>query len=133
MLVDAGPLVAILNANDDRHQECVEVIKTLREPLITVWPVFVEAMHLLGFSWKSQDALWEMWEMGDCRLAVLDPDDMKRMRELMEKFRDRQMDVADAALVRVAEREKLNRIFTLDRKDFQVYRPGRWGRFTILP
>ena len=43
------------------------------------------------------------------------------------------MDLADAALVRVAEREKLRRIFTLDRRDFEVYRPARLGRFSILP
>ncbi len=133
MLVDAGPLVAMMNDDDDRHRDCVEVAKGLREPLITVWPALAEAMHLLNFSWKAQDALWEMCEMGDCRLVALDAADMKRMRELMAKYRDRNMDLADAALVRVAEREKLNRIFTLDRKDFSVYRPGRWGRFHILP
>jgi predicted nucleic acid-binding protein len=43
------------------------------------------------------------------------------------------MDVADAALVRVAERERLRRIFTLDRRDFQIYRPSRIGCFSVLP
>jgi len=43
------------------------------------------------------------------------------------------MDLADAALVRVAERERLRRVFTLDRRDFQIYRPARIGRFTIIP
>lgn len=43
------------------------------------------------------------------------------------------MDLADAALVRVAERERLRRIFTVDRRDFQIYRPSRIGRFTVLP
>jgi predicted nucleic acid-binding protein len=55
------------------------------------------------------------------------------MRELMRKYRDLPMDLADAALVRVAERERLRRIFTLDRRDFQVYRPSRMGRFAVLP
>jgi predicted nucleic acid-binding protein len=43
------------------------------------------------------------------------------------------MDLADAALVRVAEREGVHRIFTLDRRDFSVYRPKGVGRFNILP
>jgi uncharacterized protein len=43
------------------------------------------------------------------------------------------MDLADAALVRVAEREGLRRIFTTDRQDFEIYRPHRFGRFEILP
>jgi uncharacterized protein len=55
------------------------------------------------------------------------------MRELMEKYRDLPMDLADASLVRVAEREDLTRIFTLDRRHFSVYRPGRRRRFSILP
>ena len=47
------------------------------------------------------------------------------MRELMEKYRDLAMDLADAALVRVAECESLTDIFTLDQKHFSTYRPGR--------
>jgi predicted nucleic acid-binding protein len=43
------------------------------------------------------------------------------------------MDLADAALVAVAEREKIRRIFTLDRRDFDIYRPAKLGRFAILP
>ncbi len=43
------------------------------------------------------------------------------------------MDLADAALVTVAERERIGRIFTLDRRDFEVYRPARLGRFSLLP
>jgi len=55
------------------------------------------------------------------------------MRELMRKYQDLPMDLADAALVRVAEREKLRRVFTLDQRDFQIYRPSRLGRFSLLP
>ncbi len=50
----------------------------------------------------------------------------------MEKYRDLPMDPADAALVRVAERESLNEIFTLDRRHFTVYHAGRRRRFSIL-
>jgi len=51
----------------------------------------------------------------------------------MWKYRDLPMDLADAALVRIAEREKIRRIFTVDRRDFGLYRPYRLGRFEILP
>ncbi|MEO8053608.1 MAG: hypothetical protein ABI768_00540 [Acidobacteriota bacterium] len=51
----------------------------------------------------------------------------------MRKYRDLPMDLGDAALVRVAEREKLRRVFTLDRRDFSLYRPLRLGRFFIVP
>ncbi len=101
--------------------------------MVAVWPVLTEAMHLLRFSWQAQRALWSMVEDQGIRLAPLDESDAPRIGELMRKYRDLPMDFADAALVRVAERERFRRVFTLDRRDFSIYRPFRLGRFTILP
>ncbi len=133
ILVDAGPLVALLHRDDRNHDLCVRTLRSLREPLGTAWPVVTEAMYLLGFSWQAQDALWEMIDSGALGLLSLDSGDIPRMRELMRKYRDLPMDVADAALVRIAEREGIRRIFTIDRRDFAVYRPARIGRFSVLP
>jgi hypothetical protein len=132
-LVDAGPLVALLDRADPAHATCVAALKTLRDTPITVWPAFSEAMYLLGGSWPAQKALWSRLETGALVLAPLDETDAPRMRELMEKYRDLPMDLADAALVRVAERESLTQMFTLDRTHFSVYRPGRRRRFSLLP
>ncbi|MDO8681005.1 MAG: PIN domain-containing protein [Acidobacteriota bacterium] len=133
VLVDAGPLVALIDADDAHHDVCVAALKTLRDPLVTVWPAFTEAMHLLGGSWRGQKALWSRLETDALTLAELDARDAPRMRELMEKYRDLPMDLADAALVRVAERASLSRIFTVDKRHFSVYRPGRRRRFAIVP
>lgn len=133
ILVDAGPLVAFLHRDDDRHQESVDTFRVLREPLVTVWPAVTEAMYLLGFSWRAQDALLEMVARSTPHLLPLDERDLERIRELVRKYQDLPMDLADAALVRVAEREGIRRVFTFDRRDFSVYRPARIGRFTILP
>jgi predicted nucleic acid-binding protein len=133
VLVDAGPLVALLDRADREHEACVATLRALRKPLITVWPAFTEAMYLLGGSWLGQKGLWSRLETQALTLASLDQQDAPRMRELMEKYRDLPMDLADAALVRVAERESLTEIFTLDRRHFSVYRPGRRRRFSIVP
>lgn len=133
VLVDAGPLVALLDRADPEHDACVAALQSLRDPLITVWPAFTEAMYLLRGSWLAQKALWSRLETDALALASLDAGDAPRMRELMEKYRDMPMDLADAALVRVAERDALLRIFTLDRTHFSVYRPGRRKRFSIVP
>jgi len=133
ILVDAGPLIALIHEDDNEHQRCREAFAALNEPLGTVWPAVAEAMYLLSFSPQAQEALWEMIEMGAVEILPLGLDDVPRMKELMRKYRDLPMDLADAALVRVAERERLRRIFTLDRRDFQIYRPSRIGRFVILP
>ena len=133
ILVDTGPLVALIHEDDNEHLICKEAFLTFSESLGTVWPVLTEAMYLLSFSWEAQSALWEMIEAGAVEILPLATDDVARMRELMRKYRDLPMDLADAALVRVAERERLRRIFTLDRRDFQIYRPSRIGRFAVLP
>ena len=132
VLVDAGPLVAILDRGDPAHEPCIAALKAIRDPLVTVWPAFAEAMYLLNRSWAAQKALWSRLETDALALAPLHDTDAPRMRELMEKYRDLPMDLADAALVRVAERDSLTDIFTLDRTHFSVYRPGRRRRFAIV-
>jgi predicted nucleic acid-binding protein len=133
VLVDAGPLIALIHADDNHHERCVATLRSLDEPLGTVWPALTEAMYLLNFSWKAQEALWEMLERGIVVLLPVEGSDLSRIRELMKKYKDLPMDLADAALVAVAEREKIRRVFTLDRRDFDIYRPLKLGRFTILP
>lgn len=133
ILVDSGPLVALLDRSDGRHQEVVEVLKRIQDPLVSVWPVLVEAMYLLSFSWRAQKALWELVETGAVQLLQLDQADAASMKGLMEKYQDLPMDMADAALVRIAEREGIRRILTLDHRDFSIYRLARKGSFTLLP
>jgi len=133
IVVDAGPLVALVDADDQFHQKCVATLKELREPLVTVWPPVTEAMYLLSDLPRAQEALWEMLARGVLRFLQLDITDVPRMRELMRKYADRPMDLADAALVRVAEREGIRKIFTVDRKDFSVYRLHGRVRPKIIP
>ena len=133
VLVDTGPLVALLDRSDPYHLTCQETLSSLDDSLVTVWPVMTEAMYMMRAYWQAQDALWEMLDTGAVEIMPLVIEELPRMRELMRKYRDQPMDLADAALVRVAERERLRRIFTLDRRDFQIYRPSRIGRFATLP
>ena len=133
VLVDTGPFVALLDRSDAYHTICHQTLRGIEDQLITVWPVVTEAMYLLRGYLPAQAALWEMLETGAVEISVLEKDDFSRLRDLMWKYRDLPMDLADAALVRVAERERLRRVFTLDRRDFQIYRPSRIGRFAVLP
>jgi hypothetical protein len=132
ILVDAGPLIALIHADDRSHRRCEAALAAVREPLRTVWPAVAEAMYLLG-TWRSQDVLWRMLDTGAVGLLPLAAPDLARMRSLMRKYRDLPMDLADAALVHVAEREGTRRIFTLDRRDFEVYRARGNERFTLIP
>jgi len=98
-----------------------------------LWPAFTEAMCLLRGSWRGQQPLWRRLEIQALTLAPLDHTDAARhARALVEKYRDLPMDLADAALVRVAERESLRRVFTLDQRHSSLYRAGR-QRFALVP
>lgn len=133
ILTDAGPLVALIHADDRHHAACRNAFRDLNEPLVTVWPAFTEASYLLSFSWQAQDSLWRLVTRGVLSFLPIEEADAPRMRQLMERYRDLPMDLADAALVRVAERERMSRIFTLDRRDFSVYRPDAIGTFDLIP
>jgi uncharacterized protein len=131
ILVDAGPLIALVDADDQFHDACVDAFKQMKEPLATVWPAFTEAMYLLADVPTGQDALWEMLARNVIQMLPLDASDVPRMRTLMRKYANRPMDLADAALV--AERDNIHKVFTVDQTDFAVYRLHGRSRFTMLP
>ncbi len=133
ILLDTGPIVAFFDGSDDYHKSCVELLKGVNEPLITTWPVLTEAFYLLGFSWRAQDNLWEFIVRGGVEILSLDDKQQARCRQLMEKYADLPMDLADGTLVVLAESNRIKKIFTLDHKDFQIYKPTRIRRFTLLP
>ncbi len=130
-LVDAGPLIALIRRTDNDHATCVKVAASLRGSLATTWPVLTETIHVLG-TVREQDGVLEMVERGALTILPLDAADVPRLRVLMRKYSAQPMDVADATLVRVAEREGISQIFTLDR-DFRIYRIGRNRPFTVVP
>lgn len=134
ILIDAGPLVAIVNRADDHHAACVAALDTLPVPFLTTWPAFTEAMYLLGSvaGWISQDTLWKSHAKGNLEIAEPTPKLTVRSRELMAKYQDVPMDLADASLVALAEDRNIDRIFSLD-GDFEIYRLTGRRRFKLIP
>lgn len=124
ILIDTGPLVALLDADDGNHAKVVAMTKNLpAEPLLTTWPCFTEAIYLLGAigGFRYQSTLWKLQSEGRMVLHDLTTIEITRIKVLMEKYQDTPMDLADASLMAVAESRLLRRIFTLD-SDFYVYR-----------
>ncbi len=136
LLVDTGPLVAVVDESDKDHRRCVSVLKRLSDPMVSTWPVVTEAVYLLGQtqnSVDSQDALLDIIDRQVVLIADLRREDVPRIRALIRKYQDLPMDFADASLVRVAERDAFRKVFTLDRRDFEVYRVGRRETFEVIP
>lgn len=133
ILTDAGPLVSLLNEKDPSHARCVSGLESLSRPMVTTWPSFTEAMYLLGAGagWRGQELLWRLVRRGDLELVDITP--LKDLIcDLMERYKDLPMDLADASLVALAENRRLRRVFTLDR-DFYVYRLPGGGSFEVVP
>jgi predicted nucleic acid-binding protein len=132
VLVDTGPLVALLDPSDRARERCRSALDRLgRADLVTTEAVVTEAEYLLDFSSEAQAALMHVLASGRPRVEAIAATDRKRLAELMGRYADLPMDYADATLVLVAERLGAMRVFTLDRRDFGVYRVGR-KRFEIV-
>lgn len=133
-LTDAGPLIAIIDADEPDHDACLAAVEGLALPLVTTWPAFTEAMYLLGQAGgsKGQRALWRLVHTGRLVVADLSATALDRSAQLMDTYADRPMDLADATLVAVAEEHGHRRIFTLD-SDFHFYRIRGRRRFDVVP
>lgn len=131
--IDTGPIVALFDKGDDKHEICTKIFKEIHEPLITTWPVLTEAFYLLNFSHRVQDDLCEFVERGVVKVYDLDKKLFKECRMLIKQYSDLPMDFADASLAAVADAENIHTVFTLDHKDFSVYRTKHKKPFKLLP
>jgi hypothetical protein len=128
ILVDTGPLVALFDPADGSHARCIRVLQSVDEPLATTVPVLTEAFHLLTPGSTGAQRLMDFISESGLTVWPFDDQLLSRCFELMIQYADRPMDLVDASLVALAEAERLNRIFTIDRNDFATYRIKRGHR-----
>lgn len=121
-LCDAGPLLALVDKKQSKHKLCQTAVTKLPMPLITTWSCFTEAMYLAlqRGGWVMQNQLGKLVIEGLLTFYEIQAQDYHRLFELIEKYKDRPMDLADATLVLAAECLCLQQIFTLD-SDFFFY------------
>lgn len=131
VLVDTGCIVALLDRSDHHHAAAVAALDDVREPLVTVEPVIAEASYLLRRLPAAVDAVLENVERGIFQVPFSLSPETAAVRQLLRRYRDVPMGLADACLVRLAELTGSARILTLD-DDFHVYRWRRTRRFEIL-
>jgi predicted nucleic acid-binding protein len=80
-----------------------------------------------------QDDLWEFIARGALGVEHVGETMHSRCREMMNKYHDLPMDLADATLVALGEERKLKKIFTLDYRHLSLYKPRHTKRFTLIP
>lgn len=133
VIVDTGPIVALLNRRDHYHSWAREVLDTLEPPIFTCESVVSEACFLLRGLAGGPDAVLDLLLADVVKIDFRLSSEIVPLRGLMRKFANVPMSLADACLVRMTELEPQSVIVTLD-SDFRVYRRNRRQVIpTIMP
>ena len=131
ILIDSGPMIALFDASDAYHQASLAFIKENTATLITSLASITETLHLLGFNRHSQTDYLEWVYEGAVAIENIEVDDLQPIKKMMSKYADLPMDFADACLVYLGNKLKIDSIATIDR-DFDIYRLQKNKPFTTL-
>ena len=132
-VADTGTLIAIVRKREKAHKKCVAALKALRPPLLTCWPVLTEAAWLLRDEPGGITAIGGLVPIGSVRLVELDEAALHEIIAFLERYASIGAQMADAAVMYIAEREGIDTVFTLDRRDFSVYRTTDGRALEIVP
>src|SRR5262249_39089640 len=135
LVVDAGPLYAYVDADDDHHDECLELLESHPGPLLVPALVITEVVYLLGSRLGTDPEVRFLADFaaGNLICEPIAATDWLRIAELVSVYRTLPLGSVDASVVAAAERLGLREIATLDRRHFGVVRPARLDSFVLLP
>ncbi len=119
IVIDSGPCIALFDRDDAHYEAALRFARAYRGELLAPRAVVTEVMYMLDFSLRAQQDFLSWVDEGHLRLA--EPDNLRRVGELMGKYADRPMDFADGVVVALCEQLGIRHIATLD-ADFTVYR-----------
>ena len=135
LIVDAGALYAQADAEEPRHEAVARVLVAEREALVTTELAVAEADYLIltRLGVGVELAFLEDLAMGTYIVECLTRDALRTAREVVERYRDLRLGLADASLVVLAHRYGTRRILTFDERAFRSVAPLQGGSFTVLP
>lgn len=128
VILDTGPLVALLNRRDAHHPWARERFAEIKPPLLTCEAVLSEACFLVRNLPGGPGLVLQAVSTGAIEIPFTLSDELSRLQNLIHRYAGRPMSLADACLVRMAELHPSSPVFTTD-DDFRVYRKN--GRAAI--
>jgi hypothetical protein len=135
LVLDTGPILALLDAGDPAHERAVAMVEEVNEDLVLPTCVLVEVDY-----WAHKLLGEETWRIfvedvasGAYRLEPLSLDDLQRAAELERDYADLDLGLVDASVIALCERLGETKVATLDRRDFSVVRPNHCDALTLLP
>lgn len=135
IIADTSGLLAFFNSDEPTHASVVAAVEAIEEPVIVSPFVVAELDYLVATRHGVEAELAVLGELagGAWLLPPFDHSDLRQAADVVARYRDQAIGVADASLVVLADRFSTRRVLTLDRRHFDVVRPRHGGRFTILP
>jgi predicted nucleic acid-binding protein len=132
VLLDTGFIVALLDRSESFHKTCARTVREVQAPLVTCEAVITESCYLLRNLLGASEAVIENVAAGIFQVPFQLSRDSAGVKQVLRKYKDRKIDLADACLIRLADQFGTADILTLD-KDFTVYRWGKNKPFRVLP
>lgn len=123
VLLDTGVIVALLDRSERHHADCVEALDGVRGPIVTCEAVIAEACYLTRSLPGAPEAILQNVADGSFQIPIQLSRCAATVQRILRKYRDQEIDLADACLIHLASELRTGDILTLD-GDFEVY---RWG------
>ncbi|CAN5907979.1 hypothetical protein BH23ACT2_BH23ACT2_21590 [soil metagenome] len=135
LVLDTGPILALLDANDRYHASCVQMTRTTTETLVVPAATLVEVDY-----WVRKRLTLAVWRAfvedladGAYRLEGPTAADVVRAGEIEEQYADLEIGFVDASVIALCERLGEPKVATLDHRDFSVVVPHHVGALELLP
>jgi len=134
-IVDTGILYAMADRDDAWHERVEAFLESQTDELIVPVTVLPEVCYLMNTYIGRETERRFVFSLlqGEMRVENLAPDDLKRASRLLERYRDANIGFVDATVVAVAERLRIRRLLTTDRRHFSLIRPRHCPAFHLLP
>jgi uncharacterized protein len=135
LILDTGPIVALLDASDPQHERCRAMVADVGEDLVVPGPVLVEVDYWLSTLFGV--ATWRLFvedvDRGAYRLYQLEERDLVRAAELECTYESLDLGLVDGAVIATCERLRETKLATLDYQAFRAVRPRHCTHLTLLP
>ncbi|MBH8553282.1 PIN domain-containing protein [Nostocaceae cyanobacterium CENA357] len=134
-ILDTSFLFALTDQGDRNHERVLVTAQSTNEALILPVVVLPEICYLIAsrLGHKAMRHFVSNLTSSSVEIEPVLSEDLARIHEVLEKYADTQLDFTDAAIVTLAERLVITRIYTLDRRDFSIIRPNHCDYFELLP
>ncbi len=133
-LLDTGIVYAMSDEDDSWHERVRSFIGNSDDMLVLPSTAVPEVCYLLNsyLGWKAEYKFLNSLALGELKIEHFNREDLKRINELLKTYSDINIGFVDASIVAVAERLKVRRLLTTDRRHFSIIKPSHCPAFTLL-